>query len=760
MAKLSTLLDQIETGTLLLPEFQRGYVWNRDQVRGLMHSLYLGFPVGGLLLWETEADPAVVRGGGGPGVRLLLLDGQQRITSLYGVCQGTAPRFFDGDPQAFTDLYFNVEKEEFQFYAPSRMKDDPHWIDVTALFMKGLQPLLDRFAAEPDLFSTYVERLVRLRSILDREFHEEKITGPSMTTDTVVEIFNRVNSGGTTLSKGDLALARLCAESPDLRERMRQHLGTWQDLGYSFTLDWLLRNATAVATGRSQFKSLDRIDAEEFRQALEESVVYIGRFLEALSGRLGLDHDRVLMARYAIPVVSRLLHLSGGQFADARERDKTLYWYVHAALWGRFAGSTETFLAQDYETLAESGVDGLIASLERIRGGQLIIQPDDFEGSSRGARFYPLLYMLTRTLGAKDFGSGLPLHAEMLGKLTSLQVHHIFPKALLYKHGYERGTVNAIANFCFLTQETNLIVGARAPEEYLAEVAERQPGVLASQWIPQDPALWKVDRYPEFLAARRELLAAAAETFLTKLRAGEAEARVPAPRGPVSVVLDDASDPRAAQTKQLVQELRAAGCVEPTLDAEIADPITGRVLSIAEAYWPDGLQPGQGAAIVLELDPDEADLPRLEELGYRVFISADALRGYVERRNEDAAGAEAEAPPEPVAEPTSPLTDEFHRDMRRIYERAKEEARYSAGHFLSMLAEYGGLVTAQKLLSSPAVSDGFSALWERNRLDLTVEALVAGGKYADLFTPEEISVARYRLEQFGYRNPAELSAAG
>ncbi|MEV0842013.1 DUF262 domain-containing protein [Actinocatenispora sera] len=750
MAKLSTLLDQIDNGTLLLPEFQRGYVWNRDQVRGLMHSLYQGFPVGGLLLWETDVDPNTVRGSaGGHGVRLLLLDGQQRITSLYGVCRGAAPRFFDGDPKAFTKLYFNVDREEFQFYGPTKMGDDPHWVDVTRLFREDLQPFVATLSLDPN-FSAYMQRLVRLRGILEREFHEEKITGPHMTVDTVVEIFNRVNSGGTTLSKGDLALARLCAESSDLRERMRHHLATWQGSGYSFTLDWLLRNATAVATGRSQFRALERVTAAEFRQALEDSAVYIGRFLEALSGRLGLDHDRVLMARYAIPVVSRLLHLNGGQFTDARDRDKTLYWYVHAALWGRFAGSTETVLAQDYETLAESGVDGLIASLERSRGGNLTIQPHDFEGSSRGARFYPLLYLLTRALGAKDFGSGLPLHAEMLGKLTSLQVHHIFPKAQLYKHGYERGTVNAIANFCFLTQETNLEVGARLPEEYLAEVAAKHPGVLASQWIPEDPELWKVERYPDFLVARRELLATAAASFLDKLRSGAGEQVAPAAGlAQVSVILDDAHDARATQISQLVDELRDAGCAEPALDAEIADPATGLVLSIAEAFWPDGLQPGQGAPVVLELDPDEADLPRLEELGYRVFTSPDALRGYVERRNDEAAG-ETDENPSPSDTSTNPVAAEFHADMGRIYERAKQEAHYTAGYFLSMLAEHGGLATAQRLLHAPAVSDGFAALWERNRLDLTVEALVSQPKYADLFTAEELGVARYRLEQFGY----------
>jgi len=87
VTKLAAILDQIASGSVLLPEFQRGYVWNRDQVRGLMRSLYLGYSVSGLLTWETYADGSVVRGAAAtsPAVRVLILDGQQRVTSLYGI---------------------------------------------------------------------------------------------------------------------------------------------------------------------------------------------------------------------------------------------------------------------------------------------------------------------------------------------------------------------------------------------------------------------------------------------------------------------------------------------------------------------------------------------------------------------------------------------------------------------------------------------------------------------------------------------------
>ncbi|SEL36670.1 GmrSD restriction endonuclease domain-containing protein [Rhodococcus maanshanensis] len=749
MPKLSTLLDEIDSGTVLLPEFQRGYVWNRDQVRGLMRSLYLGYPVGGLLMWETTSDGVSVRGSvAAAGIRQLLLDGQQRVTSMYGVVRGTPPPFFEGDATAFTGLYFNVEDEIFEFFAPTKMSGDPTWVSVTELFQNGPMAYLTRFTYQPESNTTYLNRLNQLAQVKEREFNQEKITGAGKSVDEVVDIFNKVNSGGTKLSKGDLALAKLCAQWPDARTEMRDDLDRWKKAGYDFSLDWLLRNATAVATGRALFSALDKVSAPEFEEALTSSVQYVGTFLNAVSGRLGLDHDRVLMGRYAAPVVSYLLSQHSGRFDDAAHRDKVLYWYVHTALWGRFSGSTETYLQQDYETVKRAGIDGLIAALERTRGGKLEVLPDDFEGSTRGARFYPLLYLLTRVSGARDFGSGLALKAELLGKLSSLQIHHIFPKALM-RDRYDRGEINALANFCFLTQETNIQIGKRAPEEYLAEVEAKNPGVLASQWIPTDPELWKVENYLEFLAARRELLAEAAQSFLEGLRSGTGSLDEPGLQR-VTVVADESDDPRTAQIRDMITELQRLGLAAPTTDAEIADPVSGRVLAVAEAFWADGLQVGQGNPVVLELDAEDADLPRLEELGYEVFTSVDALLGYVARRGEAAAGGE---PTDSVVEESGNddvLILELGRQLSDGYDRARREARYNATYFRSMLADIGPLATAKKLLASPTVSDGFADLWERGRLDLTVEAQVLDPRFAPLFSEEELDAARRRLKQFDY----------
>ena len=177
--KISTILDHIDSGHMALPEFQRGYVWNRDQVRGLFDSLYRRHPVGGLLVWATESKTATHRGDGplAAGVVKLLLDGQQRMTSLYGVVRGKPPKFFDGNAQAFSGLHFHLENEVFGFFQPVKMRGDHLWVDVSELMKggtAGLGAFVGRLAVQPETAAKvgdYAGRLSRLLGITVFEVH-------------------------------------------------------------------------------------------------------------------------------------------------------------------------------------------------------------------------------------------------------------------------------------------------------------------------------------------------------------------------------------------------------------------------------------------------------------------------------------------------------------------------------------------------------------------------------------------------------------
>ena len=644
--KVSTILDHIDSGHMALPEFQRGYVWNRDQVRGLMDSMYRGHPVGSLLVWITDSDHADHRGGSdlAAGVVQLILDGQQRITTLYGIVRGEPPPFFDGRAETFTGLQFHLEDEQFAFYQPSRMKDDPLWIDVSQLMRRGNQGLgeyLEMLGQKPELSSRIGEFIARLNGILgirEADLHPQEVTGPDKTIDVVVDIFNRVNSGGTKLSQGDLALAKICASWPEGRERMKSALERWRGHGYHFDLDWLLRNVNAIVKGEARFTHLHGVPTSEIQNGLDRAERSIDYALTLISGRLGLDHDRVLFGRYALPVMTHYIDRMGGHVADEVERDRLLYWYFQSAMWGRFSGSVETTIDQDLQALEEvdGGLDRLTEQLRLWRGG-LSVEPDHFREWSRGARFYAVLYALTRVGEAKDWGTGLPLRQGLPGRMNALEMHHIFPKAVLYKHGYRKNDVNAVSNFCFLTKDTNLQIGARNPDEYFRAVEARHPGVLASQWIPMDPELWHVENYPAFLEARRRLLAAAANALLDDLR-HEGIPTESVAYEPVTPVAGQADEPiggvssadEEAALLELIEWVQGVGLPEGRYEHELAHPETGAPLAILDLAWPNGLQEGYSQPVAVLLDESEQTLQTANDHGVRHFTNVEMFKRYAE----------------------------------------------------------------------------------------------------------------------------------
>ncbi|MCC5983608.1 MAG: DUF262 domain-containing protein [Rhodobacteraceae bacterium] len=651
--QISSILDYIDNGHMALPEFQRGYVWGREQVRKLFQSLYRGHPVGSLLVWATDASTAAHRGDGqlAPGVVKLLLDGQQRITSLYGVIRGKPPRFFDGNAKAFTDLRFNLDTEEFEFFQPIKMRDDPLWIDVTEVMQKGnagIGAFVTGLSQNPDnllRIGDFMGRMNQLLGIRDKAFHIEEVTGADKTLDVVVDIFNRVNSGGTKLSKGDLALAKICADWPEARDTMKASLARWRSDGYDFSLDWLLRSVNTVLTGEAKFLHLHSQDADDIADALKRAVRHIDTALNMIGGRLGLDHDRVLFSKFAIPVMVRYLDARGGKL-DERTRDKLLFWYVQTGMWGRFSGSVESFIDKDLGILDATGgdLDKLIAELRLSQGG-LRVEPGHFHSWSVGARFYPVLYMLTRMTEARDWGTGLPLKNNLLGKMNRLEVHHIFPRARLYEAGYARAEVNALANFCFLTKDTNLSISDRRPEEYFPQIDADHPGALASQWIPQDPALWRIESYRDFLEARKELLAEAAnaclETLLhddTSLLEGARAARITD-----RVLLGGiASEDEARELEALNGWVAEQGFARGEIAFDHVDPETGEQRAILDLVWPQGVQAELTEPVAVLLGESAELISMASAAGYRCFTSTGAFKTYVKRLTAPEAGVAAE----------------------------------------------------------------------------------------------------------------------
>ncbi|MCY4539295.1 MAG: hypothetical protein OXE52_13840 [Chloroflexi bacterium] len=271
--------------------------------------------------------------------------------------------------------------------------------------------------------------------------------------------------------------------------------------------------------------------------------------------------------------------------------------------------------------------------IDRLRQnrGHLRINPQDFAGATRGSRFYPMLYMMTRVYGTLDFDSGIKLQRHLLGKNTQLELHHLFPKARLSKYGYHwRNDNNSLANFTLLTQETNRRISAKLPEEYFPYYEEKHPGVLASHWIPDDPELWKIENYRDFLAARRELLSKAANDFLDQLYNGSM---------PESATERDFSAVPGGITNEAEEELilevmswmDSRQLPHGQIGYELVDSQNNDVLAVLDLAWSDGIQVGKSHPVALLIDEEDETLQLASRNGFICFTTVEHLQRYVQR---------------------------------------------------------------------------------------------------------------------------------
>ena len=519
---IQDLLSQIGHGEILLPEFQRGYVWNRDQVRGLMQSLYRKHPTGHLLTWRTY-KPSLVRGAQSTsnGHSLLLLDGQQRLTTLYVLFEGKAPLFYEGESLYF-DLYFNMQTEEFRFYQTSRMENNPAWIGVHEFLREGLTTLLERIEQLNEDRRTIIQqnlaRLSRLDAVRNYTYTVDQVSGDKFSVDQVVGIFNRVNSQGTPLTKADLALAHICSIWPEARAELRAFSLKMKEFGFGVQLSFLVRCMAGVATGSIVLEgTFMRTPAAELKSAWQEMQPAFEHLVgvlrhEAFIGNLSdLPTDNVLVP------VTLFLARHGGTFPSETIKRRFIRWLYLAGLWARYSGATETKLQQDVALVADSDLDPtheLEAAILRERG-RVSLEEGDLDRARINSAVALLGQVVARSRDARDWFTGIPIYDPAVGRSHGGERHHIFPKTVLKSAGITDQTrINAVANRAILGQKPSLAHRRSSPADYLRAIDESQPGALQAQSVPMDSELWAPEQFPDFLAARRRLLAKAMNEFI------------------------------------------------------------------------------------------------------------------------------------------------------------------------------------------------------------------------------------------------------
>ncbi len=255
--KISELLDDVRKQNLVLPEFQREYVWGEEQAKQLMVSLFKGFPVGGVLFWKTETPPQLKNIDELPetlGTVQVILDGQQRITTIFMLVTGEIPPFYresdiENDPR---DLYFNLATGDFQYYQVSKMKGDPLWQRVVDCFTQKEINVFEiakgsdeRDSAAFELASHYNDNLNALRNVSVVDLPEQ-VVPPHASLSESIDIFDRVNSLGTKLTDAELALTHVTGRWAGARRQMKEKIRRLERKSFYFDLTFTTRALTCV----------------------------------------------------------------------------------------------------------------------------------------------------------------------------------------------------------------------------------------------------------------------------------------------------------------------------------------------------------------------------------------------------------------------------------------------------------------------------------------------------------------------------------
>jgi hypothetical protein len=426
-ATVEELVGMIERGELRLPEMQRQYVWRSTRVRDLLDSLYRGYPSGAILLWETDEPVplqafAITQQHNPYQSTRLLLDGQQRLTSLAAVIRGE-PVTVRGRQRPI-ELLFNLEHpDELPFVTEVNENDDdddvsedevdstedelqrrfdkmtfvvatrkleqlPHWVKVSEVFKTDSGAAFLKRAGvsgfDDPRYEKYSQRLARLRSIRKYVYRMD-VLERRLTYNEVTEIFVRVNSLGAKLRGSDLALAQITAKWPNSLKTFQAFQQQCAKRGFEVDLSVHLKNMITFATGQSRFLTVGSLSREALQTAWQDSGQGMEFALNFLKSNTGIDSPALLSSPFILITLAYYGHMRDYQITP-EEADLLRFWVLIANAKGRYSrGSTETFLDQDLTTLKQGGGAPELIDRLRLQVGRLDITPAGLEGRNQRA---------------------------------------------------------------------------------------------------------------------------------------------------------------------------------------------------------------------------------------------------------------------------------------------------------------------------------------------------------------------------------------
>ena len=565
---LQELLARADSGKLQLPDFQRGWVWDDDRIKSLLASVSVSFPIGAVMLLETGGEHIRFkpRPLAGTHERLrtvppetLILDGQQRLTSLYqALMSQTVVETKDAKNKPIRRWYYidmkkaveaEADREDALLSVPedkrTRSFGGEITLDVTTPereYAGDLFPVNRIFGSAEwrqayNKHWKYAPEKIQLYDEFERDvikrFEQYQIPLIELKKETPKEavclVFERVNTGGVALTVFELLTASFAADNFQLRDdwnarekRLKeQHpvLRNLQSDDFLQAISLLVTQtrrrgaldagtttdkAPGISCKRKDILKLEVGDWQAWADRVEVGFVRAARFLYG---------QKIFKAR-DLPYRTQLVPLAAifvdlgrdGETEGARQKIARYYWC--GVLGELYGGAIESRFARD--------LPEVVAMVRGEATEPISIQDSSFQANrlltlrTRNSSAYKGLYALLMRDGGRDFRTGEPIEAQTFFD-DKIDIHHIFPEKWCKTVGIEPGTYNSVINKTAISARTNRQIGGKAPSKYLPAV-ERAAGVepprmdeiLGSHCIA--PALLRTDKFWEFYAARAETL--------------------------------------------------------------------------------------------------------------------------------------------------------------------------------------------------------------------------------------------------------------
>jgi hypothetical protein len=475
--RIDELASRILIGDILLPKFQRDFVWERKQIIKLLDSVGRGYPIGSILLWQSRRELRSERRIADLDIDLprpdypvnYLLDGQQRLSTICGVM------FWGGDdPKSRWNIVYDLRAQKFLHL--DSLEDPPlHQIRLNKLsdpsaFFSHVANLSMLEASDKD------ELKLRARDLFNRfkDYKIATVTLGDMSIEDVAPIFERINSTGTRLTIVDLMRAATWSPDFDLMDSITEILEDLSEEGFGgIDRKNVLRNISVAAGGGFSVESIStlrRHNTETLRSAVGACRESYEKVVDYLTTQIGVPNADIIPYSNQLTVLAEIFRQI--PLPSAKQYQAISQWFWRTSLAGYFGGWDTGNMSEDQVAVTQfsNGIIENIAFSSDSKPISRIWKSKQFRSNNAHAK---LLAIILAHTGPMDLLTNQKIDAvKSLSWTNAKEFHHIFPKAFLEKRGVSSNNINCLANFIMLTSASNKKILKKSPSNYFMEVAE------------------------------------------------------------------------------------------------------------------------------------------------------------------------------------------------------------------------------------------------------------------------------------------------